>query len=76
MIKAQYGPTSEYDLPGTGWHWDTPAGPGLTAERVRAAAERLLCDSGYREGAGRLMRIMQNWDTKKAFLERVKAQLG
>jgi len=48
----------------------------LDPERVRAAAERLLRDSGYREGAGRLMRIMQAWDTRKVFIEHVKAQLG
>ena len=44
----------------------------LTAERVRAAAERLLRDSGYREGAGRLMRRMQAWDTGKVFITRVQ----
>ena len=45
----------------------------LTAERVRAAAERLLRDSGYREGAGRLMRRIQAWDTEKVFITRVQA---
>ncbi len=45
----------------------------LTAEQLRAAAERLLRDSGYREGAGRLMRLMQAWDTGKVFIARVQA---
>ena len=47
----------------------------LTAAQVRAAAERLLRDSGYREGAGRLMRLMQAWNTGKVFIARGQAQL-